>query len=58
MNLYFISCSVVNGVSAYEICSAFFAPEYRLMWEHTLDVSNVVETLDQGKVMWLKKQIK
>lgn len=50
--------TVVNGVSAYEICSAFFAPEYRLMWEHTLDVSNVVDTLDQDTLLFHQKHKK
>merc|ERR1712087_1031752 len=50
--------TVVNGVSAYEICSAFFVPDFRMLWETTLDVSNVIETLDQDTLLFHQKHKK
>lgn len=50
--------TVVNGVSAFEICSAFFVPDSRMLWETTLDVSNVIETLDQDTLLFHQKHKK
>jgi len=50
--------TVVNGVSAFEICSAFYAPEFRMLWETTLDVSTVVESLDPDTLLFHQKHKK
>jgi len=50
--------TVVNGVSAFEICSAFFVPEFRMLWETTLDISTVIETLDPDTLLFHQKHKK
>jgi len=50
--------TVVEGVSAFEICSAFFLPEFRLLWDPSLDVSSVVETLDRDTLLFHQKHKK
>jgi len=50
--------TVVDGVSAFEICSAFFVPEFRMLWETTLDKSTVIETLNPDTLLFHQKHKK
>jgi len=49
---------VMDGISSFEICSAFYVPEFRMLWETTLDSSTVIETLDQDTLLFHQKHKK
>lgn len=50
--------TVVQGVTAFEICEAFFSPAHRMSWETTLDMSEVIETLDEDTLIFHQKHKK
>jgi hypothetical protein len=44
----------VNGVTARELCHYFFAPEFRMEWETTVEQATVLEKIAPDTLIFLQ----
>jgi hypothetical protein len=44
----------VKGVTARELCHYFFAPEYRMEWETTVEQATVLEKIAPDTLIFLQ----